>query len=68
MKDEVAARWRGSRVTAWSCALCEDNQIELTLTSNRLDYDDVDQIAATLIYHLNTIRAREFNDQEEEQK
>ncbi len=66
VKDEVAARRRGSRVTAWSCALCEDNQIELTLTGNRLDYDDADQIAATLIYHLNTIRAREFNDQEEE--
>ena len=64
---EVAARWRGSRVTAWSCALCEDNTIELILTGNRLDYDDADQIAATLIYHRNVIRAREFNDQKEEQ-
>ena len=67
VKDEVAARWRGSRVTEWSCALCEDNAIELTLTGNRLDYDDADQIAATLIYHLNTIRAREAHDQKEEQ-
>ena len=65
VKDEVAARWRGTPVTAWSCALCDNNQIELTLTGNRLDYDDADQIAATLIYHLNTIRAREFNDQKE---
>ena len=65
VKDEVEARWRGSRVTAWSCSLCDNNQIELTLTGNRLDYDDADQIAATLIYHLNTIRAREFNDQKE---
>ena len=66
VQDEIAARWRGSRVTEWSCALCDNNQIELTLTGNRLDYDDADQIAATLIYHLNTIRAREFNDQKEE--
>lgn len=66
VKEEVAARWRGSRVTEWSCALCDNNQIELTLTGNRLDYDDADQIAATLIYHLNTIRAREFNDQKED--
>ena len=65
VKDEVAARWRGSRVTEWSCALCEDNQIELTLNGNMLDYDDADQIAATLIYHLNTIRAREAHDQKE---
>ncbi len=65
VKDEVAARWRGMRVTQWSCALCDNNQIELTLSGNRLDYDDADQIAATLIYHLNTIRAREFNDQKE---
>ena len=66
VQDEVEARWRGSRVTEWSCALCEDNTIELNLNGNRLDYDDADQIAATLIYHLNTIRAREFNDQKEE--
>ena len=66
VKDEVAARWRGSRVTAWSCALCDNNQIELNLNGNRLDYDDADQIAATLIYHLTTIRAREFNAQKEE--
>ena len=66
VKDEVAARWRGSRVTAWSCALCEDNTIELNLAGNQLDYDDADQIAATLIYHLNTIRARELNDQKED--
>ena len=65
MKDEVAARWRGSRVTEWSCALCEDNTIELNLNGNRLDYDDADQIAATLIYHLNVIRAREAHDQKE---
>ena len=66
VKDEVAARWRGSRVTEWSCALCEDNTIELTLTGNRLDYDDADQIAATLIYHLNIIRAREAHGQKED--
>ena len=65
VKDEVAARWHGSRVTAWSCALCDNNQIELILTGNRLDYDDADQIAATLIYHLNVIRAREAHDQKE---
>ena len=65
VKDEVAARWRGSRVTEWSCALCEDNTIELNLNGNRLDYDDADQIAATLIYHLNVIRAREAHDQKE---
>ena len=65
VKDEVAARWHGTPVTAWSCALCDNNQIELTLTGNRLDYDDADQIAATLIYLLNTFRAREFNDQKE---
>ena len=66
VKDEVAARWHGSRVTSWSCSLTDNNQIELILSGNRLDYDDADQIAATLIYHLNTIRAREFNDQKEE--
>ena len=66
VQDEIAARWRGSRVTSWSCSLTDNNQIELTLSGNRLDYDDADQIAATLIYHLNTIRAREFNDQKEE--
>ena len=65
-KDEVAARWHGTPVTAWSCALCDNNQIELTLTGNMLDYDDADQIAAALIYHLNVIRAREAHDQKEE--
>ena len=65
VKDEVAARWRGSRVTQWSCALCDNNQIELTLSGNRLDYDDADQIAVTLIDKLNVIRAREFNDKKE---
>lgn len=66
VQDEVEARNRGVRVTQWSCGLCDNNQIELILTGNRLDHDDADQIAATLIYHLNTIRAREFNDQKEE--
>ena len=66
VKDEVEARNRGVRVTQWSCGLCDNNTIELTLTGNRLDYDDADQIAATLIYHLNTIRAREFNYQKED--
>ena len=65
VKDEVAARWRGSRVTSWSCSLTDNNQIELTLSGNRLDYDDADQIAATLIDKLNVIRAREFNDKKE---
>ena len=65
VKDEVAARWRGTPVTAWSCALYDNNQIELTLTGNRLDYDDADQIAATLIYHLNVVCVWEFNDQKE---
>ena len=72
VKDEVEARKRGTRVTQWSCALCDNNQIELILTGNRLDYDDADQIAATLIHKLNVIRAREAhernaNDKEEEQ-
>ena len=62
VQDEVAARWRGSRVTSWSCALCDNNQIELTLSGNRLDYDDADQIAATLIDKLNVIRAREAHE------
>ena len=66
VKEEVAARWRGTRVTQWSCGLCDDNTVELTLTGNRLDYDDADQIAATLIYHLNVIRAREAHDQKED--
>ena len=67
VKDEVAARWHGSRVTSWTCSLTDNNQIELTLSGNRLDYDDADQIAATLIDKLNVIRAREFNDQKGEQ-
>ena len=65
VKDEVEARKRGVRVTQWSCGLCDDGTVELNMVGNRLDYDDADQIAATLIYHLNTIRAREFNDQKE---
>ena len=72
VKDEIAARWHGSRVTSWTCSLTDNNQIELTLSGNRLDYDDADQIAATLIDKLNAIRAREAhkwdaNDKEEEQ-
>ena len=72
VKDELAARWHGSRVTSWTCSLTDNNQIELTLSGNRLDYDDADQIAATLIDKLNAIRAREAhernaNDKEEEQ-
>ena len=67
VKDEVVARWHGSRVTSWTCSLTDNNQIELTLSGNRLDYDDADQIAATLIDKLNVIRAREFNDKKEEQ-
>ena len=72
VQDEIAARWHGSRVTSWSCSLTDNNQIELTLSGNRLDYDDADQIAATLINKLNVIRAREAhernaNDKKEEQ-
>ena len=66
VKDEVEARNRGVRVTQWSCGLCDDGTVELNMVGNRLDYDDADQIAATLIYHLDTIRAREFNDQKED--
>ena len=65
VKDEVEARNRGVRVTQWSCALCDDGTVELNMNGNRLDYDDADQIAATLIDKLNVIRAREFNDQKE---
>ena len=67
VKDEVEARNRGVRVTQWSCGLCDDGTVELNMVGNRLDYDDADQIAATLIDKLNVIRAREFNDQKEEQ-
>ena len=66
VQDEIAARWHGSRVTSWTCSLTDNNQIELTLSGNRLDYDDADQIAATLIDKLNAIRAHEFNDRKEE--
>ena len=65
VQDEVEARNRGVRVTQWSCGLCDDGTVELNMVGNRLDYDDADQIAATLIYHLNVIRAREFNDKKE---
>ena len=66
VQDEVEARKRGTRVTQWSCGLCDDGTVELNMNGNRLDYDDADQIAATLIYHLNTIRAREAHGQKED--
>ena len=59
VKDEVEARKRGTRVTQWSCALCDDGTVELNMVGNRLDGGQVEEIAATLWHHLRVIRKRE---------
>ena len=59
VKDEVEARKRGTRVTQWSCGLCDDGTIELNLNGNRLDGGQMEEIAATLWHHLSVIRVRE---------
>ena len=59
VQDEVAARKRGTRVTQWSCGLCDDGTVELNMNGNRLDGGQVEEIAATLWHHLSVIRVRE---------
>ena len=48
VKDEVEARKRGTRVTKWSCGLCDDGTVELNMVGNRLDGGQVEEIASTL--------------------
>ena len=59
VKDEVDARRNGTRVTQWSCGLCDDNTVILNMVGNQLDAGQVNELSATLWHHLSVIRKRE---------
>jgi cobaltochelatase CobN len=65
LDEDQARRQATLRYGTGRILVMDDDPNICALTGNMLDYDDADQIAATLIYHLNVIRARELNDQKE---